>query len=59
LIGEYHISKYQFWNYMKNTKYAKLREVFQTIFTLSHGQAAFERVYRSTNLWWKTCKRSH
>ena len=25
------------------TIFAKLKEVFQTIFTLSHGQAAFER----------------
>jgi len=28
---------------MKNAKYAKLWEVFQSIFTLSHGQPAFEK----------------
>jgi len=36
LIGEYHISEYQFWNYMKNADYAMLWEVFQIIFGLSH-----------------------
>jgi len=39
LIDKYHISEYQFWNYTKNANYAKLWEVFQIIFTLSHCQA--------------------
>jgi len=34
---------------MKNANYAKLWEVFQIIFTLSHGQAAFERVFLINN----------
>jgi len=49
MIGEYHISEYQFWNYMKNANYAKLWEVFQIIFTLSHGQAALERGFLINN----------
>ena len=49
MIGEYHISEYQFWNYMKNANYAKLWEVFQFIFTLSHGQAALERGFLINN----------
>ena len=39
MIGEYNISEYKFWNYIKNANYAKLWEVFQIIFMLSHGQA--------------------
>jgi len=34
---------------MKNAKYAKLWEVFQTMFTLSHGQAAFEKGFSINN----------
>jgi len=34
---------------MKNANYAKLREVFQIIFTLSHGQAALERGFLINN----------
>ena len=49
LIGEYHISEYQFWNYIKNANYAKLWEVFQIIFTLSHGQAALEKSFLMNN----------
>jgi len=49
LIREYHIAEYQFWNYMKNAKYAKLWEVFQIIFALSHGQAAVERGFSINN----------
>ena len=42
-----------YWNYMKNVKYTKLWEVFQIIFTLSHGQTAVERGF-SINLWRRT-----
>ena len=49
LIGEYHISEYQIWNYMKNANYAKLWDVFQIIFTLSHDQAALERGFSINN----------
>jgi len=42
LIGEYNISENKFWNYIKNANYAKLWEVFQIIFMLSHGQAVIE-----------------
>jgi len=48
-MGEYHISEYQFWNNMKNAKYAKLWEVFLIIFTLCHGQAAVERGFSINN----------
>ena len=48
-MGEYHISEYQFWNYMKNAKYVKIWEVFQIIFTLCHGQAAVERGFSINN----------
>ena len=34
---------------MKNANYAKLWEVFQIIFTLSHGQAALERGFLINN----------
>ena len=34
---------------MKNAKYAKLWEVFQIIFALSHGQAAVERGFLINN----------
>ena len=34
---------------MKNAKYAKLWEVFQIIFALSHGQAAVERGFSINN----------
>ena len=43
------ISEYQFWNYIKNANYAKLWEVFQIIFTLSHGQAALEKGFLMNN----------
>ena len=36
-------------NYTKDAKYAKLWEVFQIIFTLSHGQAAVERGFSINN----------
>ena len=49
MIGEYHISEYQIWNYMKNANYAKLWDVFQIIFTLSHDQAALERGFSINN----------
>jgi len=49
LIGEYHISEYKFWNYIKNANYAELWEVFQIIFMLSHGQAALERGFLINN----------
>ena len=49
MIGEFHVPEYQFWNYMKNAKYAKLWEVFQIIFMLSHGQAAVERGFLINN----------
>jgi len=49
LIGEYRISEYQFWNYMKNAKYAKIWEAFQIIFMLSRGQAAVERGFFINN----------
>jgi len=48
-MREYHIAEYQFWNYMKNAKYAKLWEVFQIIFALSHGEAAVERGFLINN----------
>ena len=32
-----------YWNYVKDTKHAKVWEVFRIIFTLSHSQAAVER----------------
>jgi len=48
-MGEYRISEYQFWNYMKSAKYAKLWGVFQIIFTLCHGQAAVERGFSINN----------
>ena len=34
---------------MKNAKYAKLWEIFQIIFTLSHGQAVIERGFLINN----------
>ena len=34
---------------MKNANYAKLWEVFQIIFTLSHGQAALETGFLINN----------
>jgi len=49
LIVEYHTSEYQFWNYMKDANCAKLWEVFQIIFTLSHEQAALERGFSINN----------
>jgi len=53
LIREYHIAAYQFWNYMKNAKYAKLLRYLM-------AKLLLRGVSRSTmNLWWKTWKRNH